>query len=88
MFSVKSSIGSSFGSPLRPIAASIIARELPAVGSFSYLGKEHSDVAKAVIEAGAEWSQPMWLLYESGIIMARILLPDAARTDPADQATS
>jgi len=31
---------------------------------------------------------PMWLLYESGIIMARILLPDAGRADPADQATS
>lgn len=48
-----------------PAAAAIIAKELPAVGSFSYLGEEHNQVVERVLEAGAEWSQPMWLQYEN-----------------------
>jgi len=48
-----------------PRVAAILARELPAVGSFDHLGDRHEEVAKAVIEAGAEWSQPMWLQYEN-----------------------
>ncbi len=31
---------------------------------------------------------PMWILYEAGIIMSRILLPDRNGEEPADQATS
>ncbi len=48
-----------------PKAAAIIAKDLPAVGSFSHLGDEHGAVADAVVSAGAEWSQPMWLQYEN-----------------------
>lgn len=31
---------------------------------------------------------PMWILYEAGIILCRILLPDKSGEKPADQATS
>jgi hypothetical protein len=45
--------------------AAIAAKDLPALGSFDYLGNEHNAVAQAVLAAGAEWSQPMWLQYEN-----------------------
>ncbi|MEX0867213.1 MAG: endo-1,3-alpha-glucanase family glycosylhydrolase [Pirellulales bacterium] len=46
-------------------AAPFIARDLPAVGSFRHLGEQHEAVVQAVLEAGTEWSEPMWLQYEN-----------------------
>ena len=45
-------------------AARIIATDLPAVGLFMWTDGTQ-DIAKAVIEAGAEWSEPIKLQYEN-----------------------
>lgn len=37
-------------------AAGVLAKHVPAIGGFSWLGKDQAEIGKAVLAAGAEWS--------------------------------
>lgn len=48
-------------------AAAVIAKYVGAVGGFVSLGKDQTNVAKAVKAAGAEWSQPVGMYQKENI---------------------
>ena len=48
-------------------AAGILANYVDAIGGFSYLGKQEPEIAKAVIAAGAEWSDAVGMYQKENI---------------------